>query len=66
MTQDGRGSVIGRDEMIAAIWQPMNVSSNAVDSVVSSFRKKLNGSGVRIVTVHRKSFYLTPDDQQAE
>lgn len=51
-------AVVGREEMIAAIWRRAYVGSNVVDTVIRSLRKKLGSEGQRIGTVPKSGYRL--------
>lgn len=57
---EGRlGEAVSRDELLSAVWQDSEVSSNVVDSVVYSLRQKMGDEGDRLETVRGFGYRLS-------
>ncbi|WP_404713700.1 transcriptional regulator [Sphingomonas sp. MMS24-J13] len=61
-----RGEVVGKDELIDAVWQGRSVSANSVAVVVGHLRRALGDDPAApryIVTINKRGYRLTPGAQ---
>jgi DNA-binding response OmpR family regulator len=56
---ENMGEVTGRDKILKSVWEQTHVSDRVIDNHVTSLRKKLGGSTIKIESVYSEGYKLS-------
>jgi DNA-binding winged helix-turn-helix (wHTH) protein len=62
-----RGEVVGKDDLIAAVWGDVHVTDDSLMQCIADIRRAIGDDGHRVLqTVHRRGYRLVPAEAPAE